>query len=246
MPTLLACHGFTGSGADFAPLGETLPSAYKLIAPDFPGHGSRRGLRASKDYTLAAHLAILDAAVAEVSEPITLLGYSLGGRLALHWALANPPKIRQLILVSASPGLTTETERNERAFADQAAATYLRTQGLAAFYKYWFNQPFFRSLLALPVERLGPIMERRQQNDPEGLALSLEHVGTGALPSLWDRLGELRGPVDLVVGEHDPKFQGIARQMGATMPKARLSTLSGAGHAVHLEQPSDLAMVLRG
>lgn len=246
MPTLLACHGFTGSGTDFAPLQEKLPSAYKLIAPDFPGHGSRRGLRETTDYTLGAHLAILDAAVAEVSEPITLLGYSLGGRIALHWALANPQKVQQLILVGASPGLATEAERAERTFADQAVAAYLRTQGLAAFYKYWHNQPFFRPLLSLPTERLDPILQRRQQNDPTGLALSLEHVGTGALPSLWDRLGELRGPVDLIIGEHDPKFQAIARQMGVAMPKSRLSIISGAGHAVHLEQPGDLAMVLRG
>ena len=246
MPTLLACHGFTGCSEDFAPLRAALPSGYNLLAPDFPGHGSRRGLRNPQDFSLAAHLALLDTAAAEAREPLTLLGYSMGGRLALHWALANPLKIRQLILVGASPGLATEAERTERVYADQAVATYLRTQGLAAFYKYWHNQPFFRSLLALPAERLDLIIQHRQQNDPAGLELSLEHVGTGSLPSLWERLGELRGPVDLVVGEQDPKFQAIARQMGAAMPKARLSTISGAGHAVHLEQPGDLAMVLRG
>ncbi|MEY4403172.1 MAG: 2-succinyl-6-hydroxy-2,4-cyclohexadiene-carboxylate synthase [Verrucomicrobiota bacterium] len=245
MGFLLACHGFTGEGADFDALRAVLPTGVELRAPDFPGHGSRHSLRASSDYTLAAHLRILDEAVQGAPEPVTLLGYSMGGRIALHWALANPGKFRQLILVGASPGLAAEAERSERTYADAAVAHYLRAQGLQAFYKYWHNQPFFRTLLALPKTQLEPILARRHANDPEGLALSLEHVGTGRLPSVWERLPELTGPVDLVTGEHDPKFTEIARRMGERLPKARLSVLEGCGHAVHLERPSDLVQVLR-
>ncbi len=245
MTTLLACHGFTGCGADFEPLRAALPPGVTLIAPDFPGHGERGALRAAEDYSLAAHLALLDAAAQRADGPVTLLGYSMGGRLALHWALANPGRLRQLILVGASPGLATQAERAERAFADDAVAKYLRTEGLTAFYKYWHNQPFFRTLLALPPERLEPILARRHRNDPEGLALSLEHVGTGRLASLWERLPELTGPVDLVTGEHDPKFTELARRMGERLPRARLSVIEGAGHALHLERPTDLALVLR-
>jgi 2-succinyl-6-hydroxy-2,4-cyclohexadiene-1-carboxylate synthase len=245
MATILACHGFTGEGADFAPLRAALPIGLTLVAPDFPGHGSHRGLRSPADYSLAAHLRILDAAAQATAEPVTLLGYSMGGRLALHWALANPGKFRQLILVGTSPGLPTEAEQAERTYADNAVAQYLRTQGLSAFYKYWHNQPFFRSLLALPAAQLEPILSRRHQNDPEGLALSLEHVGTGRLPALWERLHELTGPVDLVTGEHDPKFTEIARRMGERIPRARLSVIEGCGHAIHLERPADLVQVLR-
>lgn len=245
MATILACHGFTGEGADFEPLRAVLPTGHVLVAPDFPGHGSRRGLRAPADYSLAAHLATLDESIRAVTEPVTVLGYSMGGRLALHWALANPGKFRQLILVGASPGLATEAERTERTYADAAVAKYLRTGGLPTFYKYWHNQPFFRTLLALPTPQLEPILSRRHQNDPEGLALSLEHVGTGRLPSLWERLRELNGPVDLVTGEHDPKFTELARRIGERLPKARLSVIEGCGHAVHLERPADLVQVLR-
>jgi pimeloyl-ACP methyl ester carboxylesterase len=134
MATILACHGFTGEGADFGPLQSVLPPGHALLAPDFPGHGSRRSLRAPSDYSLAAHLAILDESARNAAEPVTLLGYSMGGRLALHWALANPGKFRQLILVGASPGLATEAERAERTYADDAVAKYLRAQGLPAFY----------------------------------------------------------------------------------------------------------------
>ncbi|MCE2683978.1 MAG: 2-succinyl-6-hydroxy-2,4-cyclohexadiene-1-carboxylate synthase [Verrucomicrobiae bacterium] len=245
MATILACHGFTGEGADFEPLRAVLPPGHALLAPDFPGHGSRCRQRTPSDYSLAAHLDILDESARNAAEPVTLLGYSMGGRIALHWALANPGKCHQLILVGASPGLPTEAERAERAYADDSVAKYLRTQGLPAFYKYWHNQPFFKTLLALPAARLEPILSRRHQNDPEGLALSLEHVGTGRLSSLWERLRELTGPVDLVTGEHDPKFTEIARRMGERMPKARLSVIEGCGHAIHLERPDDLVQVLR-
>jgi 2-succinyl-6-hydroxy-2,4-cyclohexadiene-1-carboxylate synthase len=168
----------------------------------------------------------------------------MGGRLALHWAIAHPERIRRLILVGASPGLATPEECDERRLSDATLAEFIRTRGLEAFYKYWHNQTFFQPMLSLPKERLDPILARRAQNDPEGLAMSLENIGTGTLPSLWHRLKELRFPIDLVTGEMDAKFTRLAHEMGAHLPKARHSLIEGAGHAVHLEKPSDLAMLL--
>lgn len=242
MNTIVSLHGFTGEGADFGPLREHLPAHARLNAPDLPGHGSRRHQREIRDYSVEAHLALISEAA--TAPQITLVGYSLGGRLALHWALAHPQRVARLILIGASPGLATSAERDERRLADATLADFIRTRGLDAFFKYWHNQTFFQPLLRLPEERLRPILERRHRNDPEGLALSLDHVGTGALPSLWPRLKELRCPVDLVTGEHDEKFTRLAREMGAHLPKARLSVIEGAGHAVHLERPGDVAMLL--
>ena len=243
MNTIVSLHGFTGESADFGPLLEILPSHVQFNSPDLPGHGSRRHLRDLQEYSIEAHLALIDEAA--TSPQITLLGYSLGGRLALHWALAHPERVARLILIGASPGLETAAEREERRLSDATLADFIRTRGLDAFFKYWHNQTFFQPLLRLPEERLRPILERRHHNDPEGLALSLDNVGTGTLPSLWPRLKELRCPVDLVTGEHDQKFTRLAREMGAHLPKARLSVIEGAGHAVHLERPADLAMLLR-
>jgi len=156
MATILACHGFTGEGADFEPLRAVLPTGHVLVAPDFPGHGSRRGLRAPADYSLAAHLATLDESIRAVTEPVTLLGYSLGGRLALHWALANPGKFRQLILVGASPGLATEAERTERTYADAAVAKYLRTGGLPTSTSIGTTSPSFGPSLPCRPHNLSP------------------------------------------------------------------------------------------
>ena len=94
----IALHGFTGEGADFADLRSHLPAAADFLAPDLPGHGARRGLRQAGDYSLRAHLAIIDEAVGG-HEGVTLLGYSMGGRLALHWALQNPGRWRRLVLI---------------------------------------------------------------------------------------------------------------------------------------------------
>ena len=239
----IALHGFTGEGADFADLRAHLPAAADVLAPDLPGHGARRGLRQAGDYSLRAHLAIIDEAVGE-HEGVTLLGYSMGGRLALHWALQNPGRWRRLVLIGASPGLVTAAEREERRLADAALATFLRTQGLAAFYKYWHHQPMLRTFLQDASPAREALLTRRNANEPESLALSLESVGTGSLPSLWDRLGELRSPVDLVTGEADPKFTALARRMGEKIPRVRLSVVEGAGHAVHLERSGDLAILM--
>ncbi len=242
MHPIVALHGFTGQGADFEPLRACLPPETSLTAPDLPGHGSRRHLRALDQYSLPAHLGLISEAAS--TPQVTLLGYSMGGRLALHWAIAHPERVHRLILVGASPGLATPEERDERRLGDATLAEFIRTRGLEAFFKYWHNQTFFQPMLRLPAEQLGPILERRLANDPEGLALSLENVGTGTLPSLWHRLKEIRFPVDLVSGEHDVKFTRLAHEMGAHLPKARHSLIEGAGHAVHLEKPADLAMLL--
>ena len=243
MNQVVALHGFTGQGADFDPLRAYLPPGSALSSPDLPGHGSKGRLNDLSAYSLAAHLSVISEAATEPQ--ITLLGYSMGGRLALHWAIAHPERIRRLILIGGSPGLANAEECDERRRGDASLAEFIRNRGLEAFFKYWHNQTFFRTMLSLPKEQLDPILARRAQNDPEGLALSLENVGTGTLPSLWHRLKEIRFPVDLVTGEHDVKFTRIAHEMGAHLPKARHSLIEGAGHAVHLEKPSDLAMLLQ-
>ncbi|MFM9001843.1 MAG: 2-succinyl-6-hydroxy-2,4-cyclohexadiene-1-carboxylate synthase [Opitutia bacterium] len=242
MKRLVALHGFTGRGGDYDRLADELPGEIKVVAPDWPGHGAKGGLRDKDAYSLAGHLRVIDAAAED--GPIDLLGYSMGGRIALHWALANPARVSRLILIGASPGLRSPSERDERTAADSALAEFIRTRGTDAFIRYWHTQTMFRTLLSMQDESTRTIVAGRHRNDAEGLALSLEHVGTGALPSLWERLPELRMPVDLVTGSEDAKFCAIARTMTTLMPRARYGEVDGAGHAVHLERAGDLAAVI--
>lgn len=239
MRKLVALHGFTGSGSDFRLLNALLESDRKLIAPDWPGHGTKSGLRNESGYSLESHMRVIDEATA--GESVELLGYSMGGRLALHYALSRPERVVRLILIGSSPGLRTEAERLERRSGDAALADFIRSQGVAAFMRYWHGQTMFQTLQSLPDERLREVMAARGRNDPEGLSLSLLHVGTGALPSVWERLHELKMPVDLVTGTKDLKFTAIGREMVTLIPRARLGEVDDAGHAVHLERPDDLA-----
>ncbi|MFZ1995681.1 MAG: alpha/beta fold hydrolase, partial [Solirubrobacteraceae bacterium] len=97
-----------------------------------------------------------------------------------------------------------------------------------------------------PASVRAAVEQQRLRNTPAGLAEALRGLGTGALPSVWDRLGELTVPVDLVVGERDEKFTEIARGMAAALPRAHVHVVGGAGHAVHLEAPAAVAEVIAG
>ncbi len=240
---LLLLHGFVGSGEDFLPLG--LPA----LRPDWPGHGSLAGLRRPSDYALESHLDRVDGWINALAERApTLVGYSMGGRL-LQLALARrggPPPGSRVVLVSTSPGIADEAEREERRRADAAVARLLREQGLGRFLHYWHSQTMFLPLLERPEDRRAPILGRRAAADPEGLALSLEAVGPGSAPSTWGDLGALGEDVDLVVGERDPRYLALAGEMAARIPGARVHVVPGAGHALHLERPDALAAVIRG
>lgn len=242
-------HGFVGTSQDFAPLVDALGvDARRVTAPDWPGHGARAGLRHTDDYTLAAHLRLLDDAFAQARGPVTLLGYSMGGRILQHWLRERRPTLAhgsRIILLSTGPGLADPAERAQRRVADGAVATLLRTEGVPRFLHYWHSQTMFHPMLRLPPDRLSPILRRRGACDPEGLALSLEGVGAGTVGDTWGLLGDLPAPLSLVVGELDGRYVALAREMSARMGRGAPDLIAGAGHAAHLERPAQLAALLR-
>ena len=244
MLKVVALHGFTGSHQDFEPLKSLInEDQVEIVTPDWPGHGKMKDETDANKYSLESHMEIISKAVGS-SKRVILLGYSMGGRLALNWALNHPERVQKLILIGASPGIADDTESAERLKGDQALAHFIRIHGVPPFIKYWNGKTFFRPLMSLPPDRLNPILERRLKNTTEGLALSLENVGTARLPSLWPRLKELRCAVDIVVGEKDPKFIEIGHRMGERIPKARISVIELGGHALHLEKPEDIASLI--
>lgn len=202
---------------------------------DLPGHGTR-GEVTGGGVTLSHALAVVDEVTAGLDR-FDLIGYSMGGRVALHVALARGDRIRRLVLESASPGLERKAERAERIALDEELAARIERGGVAAFVDTWSSRPLFASQKALPVEIRERLRGLRLENRATGLAASLRGLGTGVLPSLWDRLGELRCPVLLVVGALDTKFVYTARAMAPHIPDGRLSVIGGVGHTVHLEAP---------
>lgn len=232
-------HGFTGSGADW---GGTFGQPHDVLAyaPDLPGHGQTRVPDEPAAYTMPQIAADLVAMIEQLNaQPAHLLGYSMGGRLALYVAAHYPDHFATLTLVSASPGLRTDAERAARRESDEALAAFIEREGIEAFVNRWEQLSLWESQQrTLTDEAREALRQRRLMNTPEGLARSLRHMGTGAQPSLWDALPDIALPVHLIVGEHDPKFRAIAGEMASALPDAQTTLIDNAGHALHLEQPA--------
>src|SRR5215212_9172852 len=239
---LVLLHGFTGSAATWRPLITTLPPHFRTIAPDLIGHGrSDSPLNADRyrmEHCVADLLALLD--VLEI-ERADVLGYSMGGRVALQLAAAAPERVGALVLESSSPGIADAAERQARVAADAALADLIARDGLAAFVQYWERLPLFASQAALPEETRARLHTQRMRNNPLGLANSLRGMGTGQQKSLWDQLDVLDARTLLIAGELDTKYRALAHQMVARLPNARALIVPSAGHAVHLEQPQAFA-----
>ena len=228
-------HGFTQTGSAWDPVRIRLRAAgHEVVAPDLRGHGRAAGTR---PVDLDSVISDLD----EVVEHAVLGGYSMGGRIALAYAVARPDRVRRLVLVGASPGLATAEERRKRRAADERLARRIETGGVEAFAHRWAALPLFAG--QSPDVAATAHRQRLGQSAP-GLAAALRGLGTGSLPPLWDALGSLDLPVTLMVGERDAKFRAIADEMAAALPDARLLVVAGSGHAVHLEAPEVVAATL--
>lgn len=236
---LVLLHGFTGSAATWTEQMRALRDMCTTIALDALGHGQSDAPSDPARYTMSHvvtdTLAVLDRFAIE---RCALLGYSMGGRMALHVAAAAPERVAALILESASPGLRTADERAARVAADAALAARIERDGIAAFVDEWERLPLWATQTRVPDFVRHALHVQRLQNDPRGLANSLRGAGAGAQPSLWERLCAIRTPTLLIAGALDAKFAAIASEMCAALPVAQLEIVPDAGHAVHLEQPA--------
>jgi 2-succinyl-6-hydroxy-2,4-cyclohexadiene-1-carboxylate synthase len=246
-PTLLMLHGFTGSAASWGDHLDTL-AAYglRVIALDLPGHGQSDApadpRRYAIEYCQQDILAALQKLGVSQGEAL-LLGYSMGGRVALYTAFSG--FFRALILESASPGLEDPAEREQRRTSDEALAASIERAGVQAFIDHWEKLPLFASQSTLPPEAREALRRQRLSNRAGGLAQSLRGVGTGVQPSLHARLPTLHIPILLIAGELDTKFSAIARSMAQALPQSQLRIVPGAGHAVHLERPEEFDSLVR-
>ena len=237
---LLLLHGFMGTGADWdgvrAHLGETVAEA-DVCAPDLPGHGLAVGL-APAAYTMDGAADRLVAGAGPGA--LVVAGYSMGGRLALHLALRHPGRVAALVLVSASPGLRTEAERDARRRLDAERAAALCSD-FAGFLDAWYRAPLWGGLGDVLRERLA---RRRLGNDPAELASSLDGMGTGAQPSHWSDLAALAPPTWALAGADDAKYVGVVRDMARLGRSVRAVVIPGAGHALLDQAPEAVAGAL--
>ncbi len=237
-PPLVLLHGFTGSGAGWATHIPAFAARYSTVTIDLLGHGGSDAPADPERYRIeqAAEdvLGVLDQlAIARAA----VLGYSMGGRLALFLATAAPERLPALILESASPGLRSAAERQVRMTRDAALAEAIERDGVAAFVDRWERQPLFAPQAGLPETDRAALRAQRLAQSPQGLANNLRGMGQGAQPSLVDRLPKVFAPTLLIAGALDPAYCALAREMHGLIPNARLVIVPDAGHTAHLEQP---------
>ncbi len=229
---ILALHGFTGSGLDWEPIASRL--GRRMLAPDVMGHGDSPSPAEWESYRIGT---VVDQCLQWCGDAPDwfLVGYSMGGRVALRLAPKLGARLRGVILISASPGLEGPVERTERMARDQALAGSIEEEGLAWFQTHWSSQPIIQSQQDIPAEILAPMQARREANRPAGLAGSLRGMGQGAVDPVWDRLKDLEVPTLLITGLRDERYTEIAARSAQVIPNARHVQIEEAGHCTHLE-----------
>jgi 2-succinyl-6-hydroxy-2,4-cyclohexadiene-1-carboxylate synthase len=234
--TVVLLHGFAGTRHSWDLVADRLdPERYTPLALDLRGHGEARDARPIDFAAIAADVA------AAAPERFVLCGYSLGGRVALHVALAAPERVSRLVLVASTAGIDDPLLRAERREADERLAADLERGTIEEFADRWMRRPLFAGTPPAAAARWRADLLR---NDPGALAAALRGIGAGAMEPLWERLPELAMPVTIIAGERDGRYAAIGRRLAATLLDARLLLVPGAGHGLPREAPQAVAAAI--
>ena len=209
---------------------------FGCLSVDLPGHGNSPIISDARPGFAASEESVIELLDHLGWDVVDIVGYSMGGRLALHLAVHCPDRIDRVVVESTSPGLRSEQERELRRKQDETLAKKLELVPYGEWLREWYQQPLFESLCGRR-EEFNLMYERRLKADPTGLAWSLRHMGLGVQESLWDTLPSIRRQVLFVAGELDFKFCRIAREMASLCANSEVTVFENCGHTVHFEQP---------
>lgn len=232
-PPIVMIHGFTQTKACWGPFAEDLAEDHQLLLLDAPGHGDSSARMAD----------LVDGAdfLAQTGGRGTYLGYSMGGRFALHIAIQHPALVERLILISTTAGIDDDAERSRRREADETLATHIEDIGVEIFVDEWLAQPMFSSIAVD-----ASLADFRKANTASGLASSLRLAGTGTQSPLWALIHELNMPVLVIAGANDEKFVALARRLVEMIgSNAQLEIIPVVGHSAQLENPARTATIVR-
>jgi len=240
--TMILLHGFTGSLEDWRSVSSSLNMSFNYIGIDLIGHGKSESPEEVEKYTTPEIIKQINDVLSHLSlNKIILLGYSMGGRTALNFAVKYPKKVEALILESTSPGIKDEKERETRIKKDEKLAKYIETHKIEEFAEFWINQDIFNTQRRFSDEKRRQIKLAKKKNDKTGLANSVREFGTGKMLPLFDHLQYINCKTLLITGELDEKFTGINKEMVKSFPHAEHKIIDNAGHNTHLEEHGKFA-----
>lgn len=232
---IVCFHGFSESSYTWDSI--NLPD-YRLIRIDLIGHGDSDIPEEGAAYTVPQMIEDLHTVIYHmVGDRYYLMGYSMGARIALSYALEYESEIKGLILESGSVGIASDAERLERRKADEDLAVHIENHDGAWFATRWAEAPIFESQKQLSegVEEL--IYLRRSNNSTYALACTLRGSGQGVMPYVGDKLEKFSVEGLYVSGALDTKYTTIGRDVFGKLPNFKHVIVEGAGHNVHIEKP---------
>lgn len=219
-PPLVFLHGLLGSTEDYIPMINELKKDFYCIGIDLPGHGVSPLI---SPLTLHSTLKAIKETLQDYGM-VSIIGYSLGGRLAMLLEYYYPHLIKSMMLLSTHPGLTSQ-EKKQRLLLEKKWVSLLQ-QDLGAFLKEWYSQPLFKTL---PLEDM---VRKRFHLNKSSIEKVMQALSIIKQPSLWNHLNHIKIPLIFLYGEYDASYKALYEKLPSSLQKKEIPR---ASHAIHLE-----------
>ena len=171
-----------------------------------------------------------------------LIGYSMGGRLALFHCLKSKPNWDALVLISSNPGIESNELREKRLLSDKELIKMIEEKGTYSFINYWKNTEIIKTQQNAPHGFFNRMIEKKYKLNPVKLIRSLEYFGQGVFPNLWNNIKSLNIPVLCISGDKDDKYTKINFKIKQIIKKSTIQIIENSGHAPHIENPVDTSI----
>jgi 2-succinyl-6-hydroxy-2,4-cyclohexadiene-1-carboxylate synthase len=242
---VLLFHGFTGSSKDWEETAKNISKDFNIYMLDLIGHGESDSPDDAEFYITESIVEQIHKLVKTFKEEkIFLLGYSMGGRAAINFAIKYQNTLTGLILESTFAGIVKNSEREDRILSDEKLAKFIKSHSIEEFVDYWMNLDLFKSQRTLPQEILKEVREEKLKNNKTGLANSLISFGAGKMLPVYSSLQNISIKTLLISGELDKKYAEINSKMSKVFPDARHLIIKNTGHNSHLENPTEFTSEL--